>query len=147
MQNVRAYKPDAVIEGIQIDEMIKSEVETIVAARRDHAFGPIVMFGLGGIYVEVMKDVSFRAFPLSHNEALDMISQVRSYPLLLGVRGEKRKDIDSVADAIIKIGTILQKCPDITDIEVNPLVAYSQGKGVKAIDVRILLSKSEEASL
>ncbi|MGD0780304.1 MAG: acetate--CoA ligase family protein [Dehalococcoidales bacterium] len=147
IHNARAYKPDAVIEGVQIDEMVNSEVETIVAARRDHAFGPIVMFGLGGIYVEVMKDVSFRAFPLSHNEALDMISQVRSYPLLLGIRGEKRKDIDAVADTIIKIGTILQKCPDITDIEINPLAAYSQGGGVRAIDVRILLSKSEEAAL
>jgi acetate---CoA ligase (ADP-forming) len=147
MHSARAYKPDAIIEGVEVDEMVKSEIETIVAARRDHGFGPIVMFGLGGIYVEVMKDVSFRAFPLSHNEALNMISQVRSYPLLLGVRGEKRKDIDAVADSIIKIGTILQKCPDITDIEVNPLVAYGQGEGVRAIDVRILLSKSEEASL
>jgi acyl-CoA synthetase (NDP forming) len=105
------------------------------------------MFGLGGIYVEVMKDVSFHAFPLSRNEALEMISKIRSYPLLLGVRGEKRKDIDAVADAIIKVGTILQKCPDITDIELNPLVAYSQGEGVKAVDVRILLSKSVEASI
>jgi acetate---CoA ligase (ADP-forming) len=146
MHSVRAYKPDAVIEGMQVDEMVKPEIETIVAARRDHAFGPIVMFGLGGIYVEVMKDVSFRAFPLGHHEALDMISQVRAYPLLLGVRGEKRKDIDAVAETVIKVGTILQKCPDITDIEVNPLVAYSQGEGVKAVDVRILLSKSEEAS-
>lgn len=147
VHNVRVYNPDAVIEGVQIDEMVKPETETIVAARRDHAFGPVVMFGLGGIYVEVMKDVSFRAFPLSHNEALDMISQVRSYPLLLGIRGEKRKDIDAVADTIIKVGTILQKCPDITDIEINPLVAYSQGEGVKAVDVRILLSKAEEVSL
>jgi acetyl coenzyme A synthetase (ADP forming)-like protein len=145
MHNARAYKPDAKIEGVEIAEMIKSQVETIVAARRDHAFGPIVMFGLGGIYVEVMKDVTFRAFPLSHNEALSMISQVRSYPLLLGVRGEKRKDIDAVANTIIKIGTILQTCPDITDIEVNPLVAYDQGEGVKAVDVRILLSKPQEA--
>jgi acyl-CoA synthetase (NDP forming) len=147
MHNARAYKADAVIEGVQVDEMIKSEVETIVAARRDPVFGPIVMFGLGGIYVEVMKDVAFRAFPLSNNEALDMIGQVHSYPLLLGVRGETRKDIDSIADTIIKVGTILQKCPDITDIEINPLVAYSQGEGVRAIDVRILLSKSEESSL
>jgi acyl-CoA synthetase (NDP forming) len=145
MHNARAYKPDAKIEGVEIAEMITSQIETIVAARRDHAFGPIVMFGLGGIYVEVMKDVTFRAFPLSHNEALNMISQVRSYPLLLGVRGEKRKDIDAVADTILKIGAILKTCPDITDIEVNPLVAYDQGEGVKAVDVRILLSKPQEA--
>ena len=145
--NVRAYKADAVIEGIEVGEMVKPEIETIVAARRDHAFGPVVMFGLGGIYVEVMKDVAFRAFPLTRNETMEMISQVHSYPLLLGVRGEKRKDIDAVADTIVKIGTILKNCKDITDIEVNPLVAYPQGEGVIAVDVRILLSKSQEESL
>jgi acetate---CoA ligase (ADP-forming) len=145
MHNTRAYKADAVIEGIEVDEMVKSEIETIVAARRDHAFGPIVMFGLGGIYVEVMKDVTFRSFPLSRNETLKMISQINAYPLLLGVRGEKRKDIDTVADTIIKVGTILQKCSDITDIEINPLVVYSQGEGVRAVDARILLSKPQEA--
>lgn len=145
MINARAYKADAKIEGIEVSEMVKSEVETIVAARRDHAFGPIVMFGLGGIYVEVMKDVAFRSFPLSHNETLKMISQIQAYPLLLGVRGEKRKDIDTVANTIIKVGTILQKCKDITDIEINPLVVYSQGEGVRAVDARILLSKPQEA--
>jgi acyl-CoA synthetase (NDP forming) len=146
IHNVRAFKPDALIEGVEIAEMVKSDTETIVAARRDHAFGPIVMFGLGGIYVEVMKDVTFRAFPLSHNEALEMISQVRSYPLLLGVRGEKRKDIDAVAEAIIRTGTILQLCKDITDIEINPLGVFSQGEGVRAVDIRILLSKPQEAA-
>jgi acetyl coenzyme A synthetase (ADP forming)-like protein len=145
LHNARAYKPDAKIEGISVDEMVKAEIETIVAARRDHAFGPIVMFGLGGIYVEVMKDVTFRAFPLSRNETLKMISQIHAYPLLLGVRGEKRKDIDTVADTIVKVGTILQKCKDITDIEINPLVVYSQGEGVRAVDARILLSKPQEA--
>jgi acyl-CoA synthetase (NDP forming) len=145
LHNVRQYKPDAKIEGIEVDEMVKSEIETIVAARRDHAFGPIVMFGLGGIYVEVMKDITFRSFPLSRNETLKMISQINSYPLLLGVRGEKRKDIDVVADTILKVGTILQKCKDITDIEINPLVVYSQGEGVRAVDARILLSKPQEA--
>jgi acetyl coenzyme A synthetase (ADP forming)-like protein len=147
LHNVRKYKPEAKIEGIEVDEMVKPEIETIVAARRDHAFGPIVMFGLGGIYVEVMKDVTFRAFPLSRNETLKMISQIHSYPLLLGVRGEKRKDIDTVANAILKVGTILKKCPDISDIEINPLVVYSQGDGVRAVDARILLSKPQEAIL
>jgi acyl-CoA synthetase (NDP forming) len=144
--NARAYNPDARIEGIEVDEMVKAELETIVGARRDRAFGPIVMFGLGGIYVEVMQDIAFRSFPLDRKETLKMISQIRSYPLLLGVRGEKRKDIDTVADTIIKVGTILQHCQDITDIEINPLVVYSQGEGVRAVDVRILLSKPQEAA-
>lgn len=145
LQNSRRFKPDAVIEGIEISEQVKPGVETIAGARRDLSFGPIVMFGLGGIYVEVMKDIAFRAFPLSKNEVNKMISEIKTYPLLLGVRGEKRKDIEAVADAIIKVGTVLKKFEDITDIEINPLVAYDYGAGVKAVDVRILLSNQEAA--
>jgi acetate---CoA ligase (ADP-forming) len=146
MINARRYMPNAKIEGVEVDEMVRSEVETIIGARRDRAFGPTVMFGLGGIYVEVMKDISFRSFPLGRGETMKMISQIRSYPLLLGVRGEKRKDIETVADTIIRVGTILEKCKDITDIEINPLVVYSQGEGVRAVDIRILLSKPQEAA-
>jgi acyl-CoA synthetase (NDP forming) len=145
IRNCRSYKADAVIEGIQVDEMIQKGVETIVGARRDGSFGPTVMFGLGGVYVEVLKDIAFRSFPLSREETLNMIGQIHSYPLLLGVRGESRKDIDQVANSIIKVGWILYNCPKITDIEVNPLVVYDHGEGVKAVDVRILLSESEEA--
>jgi len=145
LRNCRAYKPDAVIEGMQVDEMIQKGVETIVGARRDTSFGPTVMFGLGGVYVEVLKDIAFRAFPLSKEETLNMIGQINSYPLLLGVRGEARKDIDEVANTIIKVGWILHNCPAISDIEVNPLMVYDHGEGVKAVDVRILLGESEEA--
>jgi acetate---CoA ligase (ADP-forming) len=145
MHSVREYKPDAKIEGIDVNEYIRADIETIVAARRDGGFGPIVAFGHGGIYVEVMKDITFRSFPLSTKEIMNMISQTRLYPLLLGVRGEKRRDLESVADTILRVGYILKNCPDITDIEINPLVVYSQGEGSRAIDVRILLSKPEEA--
>lgn len=145
LRNCRAYKADAVIDGIQVDEMIQPGVETIVGARQDASFGPTVMFGLGGVYVEVLKDIAFRAFPLSREETLTMIGQIHSYPLLLGVRGEARKDIDEVARTIIKVGWILKKTSGISDIEVNPLVVYDHGEGVKAVDVRILLRESEEA--
>ncbi len=145
MRNCRNYKADALIEGIQVDEMIQSGVETIVGARQDGAFGPTVMFGLGGVYVEVLKDIAFRAFPLSREETLNMIGQIDSYPLLLGVRGEARKDIDEVANTIIKVGWILCSCDAISDIEINPLAVYDHGEGVKAVDVRILLRESEEA--
>jgi acyl-CoA synthetase (NDP forming) len=145
LHNARAFRADAKIEGIEVDDMVQNEIETIVGARRDHAFGPIVMFGLGGIYVEIMRDIAFRAFPLGRQETLKMISQIRSYPLLLGVRGEKRKDIETVADTIIKVGTILQKCQDISDIEINPLVVHDRGEGVMAVDTRILLTEPQEA--
>lgn len=145
LRNCRAYKANAVIEGMQIDEMIRHGIETIVGARRDAAFGPTVMFGLGGVYVEVLKDIAFRSFPISREETLNMIGQIHAYPLLLGVRGESRKDIDQVANTITKVGWILRNCPAISDIEVNPLVVYDHGEGVKAVDVRILLRESEEA--
>ena len=99
------------------------------------------MFGLGGIYVEVMKDVAFRSWPVDNHEALAMIKDIKSYPLLLGVRGEEQRDIDGVVDVLLKVGAILESCDLITDIEINPLVAYEQGEGVKAVDVRILLKK------
>ena len=138
--NSKKHKPKAMIEGIEISEMVKSGTEVIIGARRDKLFGPIVMFGLGGVYVEVMKDVSFRAFPLTYKEVMSMIKEIKSYPVLLGVRGEERKDIDAIVDTIIKLGAILQRYDSISDIEVNPLVVYEEGKGVKAVDIRILLS-------
>jgi acyl-CoA synthetase (NDP forming) len=144
LYNCRQAQPKAVIEGVEVAEMIQAGVETITGARRDQSFGPVVMFGLGGIYVEVMKDIAFRAFPLSRKEVLQMIAQIRSYPLLIGVRGEKKKDISAIAESIIRVGTILDQFEDISDIEINPLMVYEVGKGVKAVDVRILLTKPEE---
>jgi len=119
-------------------------LELIVGARRDPGFGPIVMFGHGGIYVEVMKDVSFRAVPTNRAEALTMMKEIRAFPLLMGVRGEERRDIDTVVDALIRVATVIRRCPGISDIEINPLVAYEEGEGSKAVDVRVLLSSAEE---
>jgi acetyl coenzyme A synthetase (ADP forming)-like protein len=129
----------AKIEGVEVTEMVSSGIETIVGSRRDTIFGPIVMFGLGGIYVEVMKDVSFRAYPVTHTEVLTMMKETRSYPLLLGVRGEEKKDINAVMNTIMKVGAIIETCQHISDIEINPLVVYEHGQGVKAVDIRILL--------
>jgi len=144
MHNCRAYKPNAVIEGIEVAEMVKKGIELIVGARRDPSFGPVIMCGLGGIYVEVMKDISFRAIPINRGIALSMLEEIRSYPLLLGARGEEKKDIESVIDTIIKISSIIKKCERITDIEVNPIVVYDIRNGIKAVDARILISKPKE---
>jgi len=144
IHNCRSYRPDALIEGVELAEMAQKGVEMVVGAIRDASFGPVVMCGLGGIYVEVMKDVSFRSFPLSVNETMGMVRELRSFPLLLGVRGEKRKDIEGVADTIIKLGAILKACDRITDMEINPLVVYEQNSGLKALDVRILVKNPKE---
>jgi succinyl-CoA synthetase beta subunit len=143
MHNCRAYNPQAVIQGIEVTEMVKKGAEVILGARQDGAFGPVVMFGLGGIYVEVMKDVAFRAAPLNRREVMSMIKETKSYPLLLGVRGEERKDIDGIIDTLIKLAAVIQQCKSVTDIEINPLMVYAQGEGAKAVDVRVLVSNSE----
>jgi acyl-CoA synthetase (NDP forming) len=146
MHNSRAYRPDAAIEGVEVSEMVQPGVEVIIGARRDLTFGPIVMFGLGGIYVEVMKDVAFRALPLNRQTVLGMMEQIRSYPLLLGVRGEEQKDIEQVVDTILKLAAIIQNCHGITDIEINPLMVYEQGQGVKAVDARVLVANTERGN-
>lgn len=143
IHNCKSYKSDAVIDGIEIVEQVKPGTEVIIGGRRDKGFGPIIMFGLGGIYVEVMKDVSFRALPSSFRETRMMVKEIKSYPLLLGVRGEPRKDIEEIVNTIYRVGYILQNCPKITDIEINPLMVYEQGKGVKAVDIRVMLSENE----
>jgi acetate---CoA ligase (ADP-forming) len=144
MHNCKAYKPNAMIEGIEVCEMVKKGTELIIGARRDPSFGPVIMCGLGGIYVEVMKDVSFRTMPMNRGIAHSMLEEIRSYPLLLGARGEEKKDIDSVIDTIIKISSIIRKCNRITDIEINPVVVYTDKNGLKAVDARILIAKPKE---
>ena len=142
IHNCKNYNPGAIIDGVELAEMAAPGVELVVGAIHDASYGPIVMCGLGGVYVEVMKDVSFRSFPLSRAEARSMLQEIRSYPLLLGVRGEERKDIEGVVDMIIKLGTILIRCDRISDMEINPVRVYAQDKGLRALDVRILLKKS-----
>ncbi len=144
IRNCKTHVPGVFIEGVEVSEMVTASTEIIAGAKIDPSFGPIVMAGLGGIYVEVMKDVAFRAYPLDRTEVLSMIKEIRSYPLLLGVRGEKTKDIGSLVDIVLKVGAIAQKCKGISDIEINPVVVYEQGMGAKAVDVRILLSKEKE---
>lgn len=146
MRSCRAYLPQACIEGVEISEMVEKGIETIIGARRDNTFGPLVMFGLGGIYVEVMKDVTFRALPINQKEARKMIKGIRAYPLLMGVRGEEKKDLEVIVQTLLKVGAILQEFPMISDLEINPLVVYEQGRGGKAVDVRIMLTKEKRGA-
>lgn len=141
IRSCRKYNPNALIEGIEVCEQVTLRNETIVGARQDPNFGPVIMFGMGGIYVEVLKDVSFRALPINRKEVLRLIKETKAYSLLLGVRGDSQKDIDRVIDTVIRVGSLVRMCRSISDIEINPLVAFDQGKGVKAIDVRVLLNR------
>lgn len=143
IHNCKTHVPNARIEGVEVVSHIPPGTEVILGARRDKSFGPVLMFGLGGIYVEVMKDVAFRALPVTRKELMTMIKDIKSYPLLLGVRGESRRDIEGIEDALARVGAVLQRCPRITDFEINPLMVYPQGSGVKAVDVRVLIRASE----
>ena len=135
IRNCRQYAPKANIRGVEISKMVPKGVETIVGATTDNSFGKVLMFGLGGIYVEVLKDVAFRVAPVSKNEISKMVREISSYPLLLGVRGESKKDVDSVIDAIYRIGILVSRFPEISELDINPLVVYE--KGAKVLDARI----------
>lgn len=129
--------PAAVIEGFIVEEMAGRGTEVIVGGIRDAQFGPAVMFGLGGVAVELLKDVSFRLAPVSKEEALGMISEVKSFPLLTGFRGGKPRDLDAVAETIIKVGRIMDEVSAIKELEINPLVVYE--RGALAVDARAVL--------
>ena len=139
MLNARKYNPQAVIRGIEICEQINLDTETIVGGRRDSSYGPMLMFGSGGIYVEILKDVAFRSNTFSKAEIHNMLKETKLYPLLLGVRGMGPKDIDAVVDVILRVALILKHFDQISDIEINPLVVYDKNCGARAVDARILI--------
>jgi acetyl-CoA synthetase (ADP-forming) len=131
--------PTARINGFLLEEMAPKGVEVIIGGLRDPQFGPTVMFGIGGIAVELMKDVSYRLAPINKKDALDMIKEVKGYPILTGFRGSKPFDIDSLSNTIIKLSNILIEIEDIKEIEINPLIVYE--KGVTAVDARVALNQ------
>ncbi|ADE37150.1 acetate--CoA ligase alpha subunit [Methanohalophilus mahii] len=142
MSDVRRYMPSARIAGVQLQRMIEGGREVIIGMNRDVQFGPLLMFGLGGTYVEILKDVSFRLAPLNEKDAHSMISSIRSYPLLTGVRGEKAYDVDAVADVLIRVSRLVEDFPQILEFEINPLMVLPEGDGCFAMDMRLTLKES-----
>ncbi len=133
------YVPDAQVWGCLVQEMVKGGREILVGMNRDPQFGPLVAFGLGGIYVEALKDVSFRIAPFSKKEAREMIHEIRSYPLLAGVRGEPAADHEAMVDALMRISQLVTDFPEIVELDINPLTVFEEGKGAVAIDMRLVL--------
>jgi acetyltransferase len=132
--------PQAVIDGIAIQKMAPSGVELVIGMHKDPQFGPVIMFGLGGIFVEVLKDVAFRIVPLSRQNAQDMIREIRGYRLLEGYRGQPAVDIDYIEELLLKVSKMVEDNPAIKEMDINPLIAY--GKGAIAVDGRIVLEDS-----
>ncbi len=133
------FMPDATIWGCQIQQMVKGGREVIIGVNRDPQFGPLIMFGLGGIYVEAMKDVTFRVAPIDRRNAKEMLGEIRAYKLLRGVRGEKPSDQAAVVDTLLRISQLVTDFPEIVELDINPLMVFEQGRGVLGIDMRLAL--------
>ncbi|HZY31380.1 MAG TPA: acetate--CoA ligase family protein, partial [Candidatus Methylomirabilis sp.] len=134
--------PRARIEGVLVQEQVTGGREVILGMARDPQFGPLLMFGLGGIYVEVLKDVTFRIAPLARAEAQAMIREVRAFPILQGVRGEAPADLAALVEDILRLSQLVTDFPEIVEIDINPLFVKPAGEGTVALDARIRLAGS-----
>ncbi len=139
--NARRIMRDAFIKGVMISEMVKGGREVILGVTYDRTFGHMIMFGLGGIYVEVLKDVSFRIVPVARRDAVAMINEIRTAGLLRGARGERPADIDAIASYIVNLSCLVSDFPEIQELDVNPLVVME--KGATALDARIIFQQRE----
>ncbi|MGD2205772.1 MAG: acetate--CoA ligase [Anaerolineae bacterium] len=133
------YMPDADIWGCLVQEMVQGGKEVIAGMNRDPHFGPLMMFGLGGIYVEVLRDVAFRIAPFDRREAHKMVREIRGHSLLRGVRGERRSDLEALVDALLRLSQLVNDFPEIAEFDINPLVVFEEGRGVLGIDMRLVL--------
>ncbi len=141
LASARAHAPQAVIQGVSVQAMARPGVEVVVGLTRDRTFGPVVMFGLGGIFVELLSDVAFRVVPLQPRDARAMIREIRGFPILQGYRGTAPVHLGVLEEMLLKLSHVAEQCPDIREIDLNPVYAYPDG--ALAVDARILLRGSE----
>jgi len=137
LENVKKHKPDAKIKGILVQEMAPPSTEVIVGSTKDPQFGPALMFGLGGIFVEVLKDVTFRIAPITQQDAQEMITEVKAYPILKGYRGQPPADIDAIVKILLNTSKLVMDHQEIKELDLNPIMVYE--KGAKTVDARIIL--------
>jgi len=141
LSNVESHIPGAKIEGILVEEMASKGVEVILGASRDPRFGPLMMFGLGGTLVEVLKDVSFRLAPMWQISAERMVHQIRSFKVLDGFRGSPPSDVDSLVETLLRLSTMVCNHPEISECDINPLIVHAKGDGCSVADSRIMLRR------
>ncbi len=137
LENVKRYKPNARLAGVLVQEMAPSSTEVIVGAIKDPQFGPTLMFGLGGIFVEVLKDVTFRIAPITESDAREMITEVQGYPILRGYRGQPPADTEAIARILVNTSRLVMHHMEIKELDLNPIIVYE--KGAKTVDARIIL--------
>jgi len=139
LKKVRRQYPGAVVHGVSVQKMVRPGTEVIVGTSKDPQFGPVIMFGLGGIFVELLKDVSFRVIPVERKDAQEMINDIKGYPLLQGYRGKEPASISALVEIILKVSKLIEENPQIKELELNPIFAY-RDKAV-GVDARIILEK------
>jgi len=137
LKNVKKHEANAKIVGILVQEMAPSSTEVIVGAIKDPQFGPALMFGLGGIFVEVLKDVTFRVAPITRDEACEMITEVKAYPLLKGYRNQPPADTEAIVQILLNTSRLVMEHQEIKELDLNPIMVYE--KGAKTVDARIVL--------
>ena len=147
IDNAKKFDPSAEIEGVLMERMARGGVEVILGASRDPTFGPVCMFGLGGTFVEAMKDVTFRLAPMWEISAEIMIRSIKAYNVLKGVRGIPPSDIPAIKDCILRLSQMVSDHPEIAELDINPLIVYPEGEGCVVADSRILLLREKKKAL
>jgi acetyltransferase len=145
--NVKAQKPNAEIQGFLVEEFFtEKSIEVIVGANGIKNFGSLIMFGLGGTFVELFKDVAFRLAPLTKHDAMSMIKETKGYQILKGFRGQSAYDVESIVDYLLRISQLVTDFPEIKELDLNPIKVLEDGKGVVIFDAKIILSEKENSS-
>jgi acyl-CoA synthetase (NDP forming) len=137
MARARTLVPDSQIDGVLIQSMITGGVETMIGVTDDPLFGPLVAFGLGGIHVEVLGDVQFRIAPLTDRDADELLHGIRGLPLLQGYRGHPAADLDALRELLLRVSHLAVEVPEIVELDLNPVMALSPGKGCRVVDARV----------
>lgn len=140
LSRVSRYAPRAMLYGVTVQKMVPRGREVIVGLTKDQVFGHMIMFGLGGIYANVFRDVSFRLTPVTPSEAMDMIKETKAYAMLRGIRGEAAADIASIVNVILRLNQLVQDVPEIVEMDINPLFVYNEGEGCIALDIKVVFS-------
>ncbi len=135
--NIKKNVPTAVIDGILVQEMAPKGIEIIIGSTVDPTFGPTIMFGLGGIFVEILKDVSFRLAPITKEDAWEMLDEIKAKKMLEGPRGTPKADKEAIVATLLAVSKMLMECPEIKELDMNPLLVYE--KGARAVDARVIL--------
>ena len=138
MSSVRQRHPQATIQGISVQPMAPPGIEVIIGMSTDPQFGPVIMFGLGGVLVEILKDVSFRIVPVTRRDAAEMVREIKGYPILAGFRGQKPASVPALEELIVKVSQFIERNPQIRELYLNPVFAY-ENKAV-AVDARVVLA-------